>query len=102
MVFFPFASLLARAAGNFCAFCMENMIFACVFDEIGSEFEMSLTFTDNKQQVIHEFKSLKVVFDTAKNKSDSVTSCGSKNDNILHEHVNGGWHIKKGCLGSKV
>ena len=38
------------------------------------------TFTDNKQQVIQEFKSLKVVFDTAKNKDITTLSMGMSGD----------------------
>ena len=38
------------------------------------------SFTDNKQQVIQEFKSLKVVFDTAKNKDITTLSMGMSGD----------------------
>ena len=38
------------------------------------------TFTDNKQQVIQEFKSLKVVFDTVKNEHITTLSMGMSGD----------------------
>ena len=38
------------------------------------------TFTDNKQQVIQEFSSLKVVFDTAKNEHITILSMGMSGD----------------------
>ena len=38
------------------------------------------TLTDNKQQVIQEFKSLKVVFDTIKNKDITTLSMGMSGD----------------------
>jgi len=38
------------------------------------------TFTNNKQQVIQEFKSLKVVFDTLKNKDITILSMGMSGD----------------------
>ena len=38
------------------------------------------TFTNNKQQVIQEFKSLKVVFDTVKNKDITILSMGMSGD----------------------
>jgi pyridoxal phosphate enzyme (YggS family) len=38
------------------------------------------SFTDNKQQVIQEFKSLKVIFDTVKNKDITTLSMGMSGD----------------------
>jgi PLP dependent protein len=38
------------------------------------------TFTDNKQQVIQEFSSLKIVFDTVKNEHITILSMGMSGD----------------------
>ena len=38
------------------------------------------TFTDNKQQVIQEFSSLKTVFDTVKNEHITTLSMGMSGD----------------------
>ena len=54
------------------------------------------TFTDNKQQVIQEFKSLKVLFDTVKNKDITTLSMGMSGDYQLAIEQ-GSTMIRVGC-----